>query len=460
MIRKGNGLMRNNWAAFILLFSGICIGAFDADLDTDKYVGIGDLAFMASYWLDHDNPGCNGDTGSDCQIDMEDLAVLSQQWQWMECVSSASASSQESSSLGPENAIDGSMSTRWSSAFEDNQWLQIDLGQARNIYGLTIYWETAYATVYNVQISNNAADWTTVYSEPSGNGGTDDINFTEQSMHYIRINCVDRSTQYGSSIWEVELKSDDCCQDPPPPDWELVWSDEFDGTSLNMDNWSYQIMGDGGNNEWQYYTSRPQNSWVSGGYLTIQANKEDYVVGSQTYHYTSARIRTAGKQDFLYGRLEGRIKVPKGQGIWPAFWMMPTDSEYGGWAACGEIDIMETINQATSIYGTLHYGGEWPYNESSGCSYSNGLTDYSQDFHVYTIEWEPTVFRWYVDGQLYCMRTSWWSSGGDYPAPFDQLFHFILNVAVGGNWPGYPDETTVFPQQMVVDYVRVYQKTE
>ncbi len=244
--------------------------------------------------------------------------------------------------------------------------------------------------------------------------------------------------------------------------YQLVWQDEFEGSSLNMDNWSYQIMGDGGNNEWQYYTSRPQNSWVSGGYLTIQANKEDYRVGNKTYHYTSARLRTAGKQDFLYGKLEGRIKVPKGQGIWPAFWMMPTDSVYGGWAASGEIDIMETINQANTVHGTLHFGGGWPNNRQTGGSYSPAGADFSQNFHIYTLEWEPDVMRWYVDGILYSTKTSsqWWSDAapGNPQAPFDQRFHFILNVAVGGNWPGYPDETTVFPQQMVIDWIRVYQQ--
>lgn len=246
---------------------------------------------------------------------------------------------------------------------------------------------------------------------------------------------------------------------PVYPGYALVWSDEFSGTQVNLANWTYQIMGDGGNNEWQYYTSRPVNSWVGNGMLTIQARKEDYVVGGQTYHYTSARLRTAGKQDFLYGKMEARIKLPKGQGIWPAFWMMPTDHVYGVWAASGEIDIMESVGQADAIYGTLHFGGSWPDNTSAGGSYSDGQTDYSQDFHVYGIEWEPNRFRWFLDGQLYYVRTNWWSSGAAYPAPFNQRFHFILNIAVGGNWPGYPDATTVFPQQMQVDYVRVYQKT-
>ena len=241
-------------------------------------------------------------------------------------------------------------------------------------------------------------------------------------------------------------------------DYQLVWSDEFEGSSLNALNWSYDI-GDGcpelcgwGNNELEYY--RTENVSVSGGYLTIEAREESYA----GHDYTSGKIHSRDKQEFLYGKMEARMKLPTGQGIWPAFWMMPADSVYGGWAASGEIDIMEMINQATRVYGTLHYGGSYPNNDSDGCSYSNG-TDFSQDFHVYSIEWEPTVFRWYVDGQLYCTKISWWSSGGNYPAPFDQPFYFILNLAVGGNWPGYPDETTVFPQQYVIDWVRVYQNT-
>jgi len=245
---------------------------------------------------------------------------------------------------------------------------------------------------------------------------------------------------------------------PNYPGYEFVWSDEFHSPVINYQNWTHQIMGDGGNDEWQYYTNRLVNSWVEDGALILQAKKEDYFAEGKTFHYTSARLWTAGKQDFLYGKMEARIKVPKGQGIWAAFWMMPTDSVYGGWAASGEIDIMETINQAGTIYGTIHYGGVWPANTSSGGSYTQGATDFSQDFHIYSIEWEPTAMRWYVDGILYSTKTSWWSSGGVYPAPFNQRFHFLLNIAVGGNWPGYPDGTTVFPQKMLVDWVRVYQK--
>lgn len=235
----------------------------------------------------------------------------------------------------------------------------------------------------------------------------------------------------------------------------LIWSDEFDGTALNLDNWEYMIGGDGwGNNEWEYYTNRTENCYVADGFLHIVA-RQDWWDG---HEFTSARIRTANKADFLYGRLEARIALPSTTGIWPAFWMMPTYSVYGGWAASGEIDIMESINTADRIYGTIHYGGNWPNNRSSGGDYADASADFTQ-FHVYSIEWEPDEIRWYVDDVHYHTETSatWYTDAApDNPrAPFDQQFHFLLNVAVGGNWPGYPDDTSVFPQEMVVDWVRV-----
>lgn len=243
-------------------------------------------------------------------------------------------------------------------------------------------------------------------------------------------------------------------------DYQLVWSDEFEGSSLNTLNWSYDIgngNGGWGNNELEYY--RSENVSVSGGYLTIEAREESY----SGYDYTSGKIHTRNKQEFLYGKMEARMKLPTGQGIWPAFWMMPAESVYGGWALSGEIDIMEMINQATTVYGTLHFGGGWPDNRSTGGSYAPGGVDFSDDFHVYTLEWEPDVMRWYVDGVLFSTKTSsqWWSDAApsNPRAPFDQPFYFIFNLAVGGNWPGYPDETTVFPQQYTIDWIRVYQNT-
>ena len=248
--------------------------------------------------------------------------------------------------------------------------------------------------------------------------------------------------------------------------YQLVWSDEFDGTSLNTSNWTYQD-GDGcpnlcgwGNNELQYY--RSQNTTVSGGNLIITAKEESY--GGRDY--TSGKIISRYKQDFLYGRIEARMKVPTGGGMWPAFWMMPTDEVYGGWAASGEIDIMETANNTDYIGGTIHYGGNWPNNQYSGGTYSPGGVNFSDAFHVYTIEWEPDVMRWYVDGNLYSTKTSslWYSDAApsNPQAPFDQDFYIIINAAVGGNYTGCTSSgciTASLPQQFLVDYVRVYQDT-
>ena len=237
--------------------------------------------------------------------------------------------------------------------------------------------------------------------------------------------------------------------------YQLVWSDEFDGTTLNTSNWSYDIgngSGGWGNNELEYY--RSQNVSVSGGYLIIEARQEAYGGCS----FTSGKIKSINKQDFLYGKIEARMKVPTGGGMWPAFWMMPTDSVYGGWAASGEIDIMETCNATDFIGGTIHYGGSWPNNVHSGGTLRGA--NYSAAFHVYTLEWTPTVMRWYVDGLLYSVKTSWYSTGGAFPAPFDQYFYIIMNVAVGGNYTGCTSPSCItasLPQQLQVDWVRVYQ---
>ncbi len=246
--------------------------------------------------------------------------------------------------------------------------------------------------------------------------------------------------------------------------WELVWSDEFDGDSLNTDYWEYQIgtgtsegLTNWGNNERQYYTDREENVYVKEGKLHIRAQEENF--GNR--NYTSARIRTKGRKDFLYGRFEIRAKMPIGQGIWPAIWMMPTDNVYGGWAASGEIDIMEYLgHEPHRVHGTLHYGGAWPNNVYSGRHYDLTSGRFSDDFYTFAIEWEYGEMRWFVDDVLYQTRNYWYTTGHRFPAPFDEKFHFIMNVAVGGNWPGNPDHTTEFPQEMVVEYLRVYEEAE
>jgi len=242
--------------------------------------------------------------------------------------------------------------------------------------------------------------------------------------------------------------------------WKLVWSDEFDGTSIDSSKWGFEVNGDGGgNNELQYYTDRPENAKVEDGHLVITAIKENYKgPDGKSRHYTSARMTTKGKFSWKYGRFEARIKMPKGKGMWPAFWMMPQDSVYGGWARSGELDIVEVIgHQPNLAYGTIHYGDSWPHNTHTGDKFALQSGDFSDDFHVFAVEWEEGEIRWYIDGQLYQTQTKWYTNGGKFPAPFDQNFFIILNVAVGGAWPGPPSPETTFPQTMEVDYVRVYQ---
>lgn len=265
---------------------------------------------------------------------------------------------------------------------------------------------------------------------------------------------------------------DDASPEEPEPSsaWSLVWSDEFDGDSLSESNWTAET-GDGsqygitawGNNEKEWY--KPDNISVADGNLVITALEET----TEGYPYTSGRMRSDEKVDVLYGRIEARIQVPAGQGLWSAFWMLPTQSQYGGWASGGEIDIMEAVNPGTAdgnaVHGTAHYGMAWPLNQGSGQSLD---IDPSDGFHDYAVEWEQGEIRWYVDGIHFHTLTSdaWWSyyyGGQDTgyvsapTAPFDQEFHLLLNLAVGGNWPGNPDGNTVFPAQMWVDYVRVYE---
>jgi beta-glucanase (GH16 family) len=244
------------------------------------------------------------------------------------------------------------------------------------------------------------------------------------------------------------------------PNCELVWSDEFEGDELDTSRWEaqtgtgtgYGLPAGWGNNELQYY--QPENATVADGFLTITARQESV----SSSEYTSARLRTLGRAAWTYGRMEMRAKMPIGQGLWPAFWMLPSDTRYGGWAASGEIDVVEYLgSEPNLIHGTIHFGDRWPNNSYAQSSYELESGSFNEDFHVFGIEWERGEIRWYVDGILYGSQSDWFSTAGDYPAPFDVDFHILLNLAVGGNWPGSPDSTTTFPQELVVDYVRVYQ---
>jgi beta-glucanase (GH16 family) len=235
--------------------------------------------------------------------------------------------------------------------------------------------------------------------------------------------------------------------------WKLVWNDEFDGATLDPSKWVHEQGGLWNNAELQFYTSRPENVRLEGGFLVLEAREEEYFGND----YTSGRISTAGKASFTYGRIEARMKVPTGQGLWPAFWMLGDDFKKVAWPGCGEIDIVEVIGKEpatahSTIHGASFHGGGGIHG-----SYTLPSGVLSDAEHVYAVEWEPGVLRFFLDEVNYQTLTP-----EDLPVPEHWLFHkpfyVILNLAVGGTWPGLPDETTKFPAQLRVDYVRVYQR--
>lgn len=256
----------------------------------------------------------------------------------------------------------------------------------------------------------------------------------------------------------------------------LIWNDEFDGDSLDTEKWAFQYgtgteygLDGWGNSELQYYTDREENVRVEDGKLIITAVKEEK--SYQGMRYTSARLRTVSDEETLfsttYGRVEARIRMPEGEGLWPAFWMLPVDETiYGGWAASGEIDIMEARGRLPGqIGGTLHYGKVWPNNTYKSQDYNFPEGTDITDFHVYSLEWEPGVMRWYVDEECYFTFDKWFSQGKEgaveytAPAPYDVPFYILLNLAVGGTFdPDADVELAEFPASMEVDFVRVYQK--
>lgn len=233
--------------------------------------------------------------------------------------------------------------------------------------------------------------------------------------------------------------------------WTLTWQDEFTGPEIDLSKWTHELGGGGwGNAELQYYSNRPENSRIEDGKLIIEAHEEDFM-GKP---YTSARLITRDKFAQAYGRFEARLKLPYGQGIWPAFWMLGDNFMRKGWPDAGEIDIMEHIGrEPMTMYATVHGPG---YSGGSGVGGSITLDKpLSEDFHVVAIEWEPEEIRWYLDDTHYFTVTP-----ADVPGEwvYDHPFFMLLNLAVGGRWPGVPDETTTFPQQYIIDYVRVYEK--
>jgi beta-glucanase (GH16 family) len=239
--------------------------------------------------------------------------------------------------------------------------------------------------------------------------------------------------------------------------WKLVWEENFNGSQLDNSIWNYEVNDEGGgNHELQYYTARKENSYLENGLLHIKAIKEPYL----TRQYTSARITTKGKADFTFGKMEIRAKIPVGRGMWPAIWMMPTDSKFGHWPWSGEIDIMETKGQEPdSLYGTMHFGPAAPNNRYFGSKLVRVTPEgWGDDFHTYAIIWQKNKIEWLVDGVKFHEGTiANVTNLKNVPYPFNERFHFILNMAVGGDFLGNPDDS-ILPKEFLVDYVKVYQE--
>lgn len=250
---------------------------------------------------------------------------------------------------------------------------------------------------------------------------------------------------------------------PQYEDYSLIWNDEFDGEKFTTADWNWEARRAGWtNNELQAYRDSRNNIFLRDGKLVLKAIKSVNEYGKTVY--TSGKVQTLDKHNFLYGRVDVRAKMPAGQGLWPAIWMMPARDNYGSWPRSGEVDIMEFLgHDVQTVYSNLHFGD--PHADQQGVYTLPAGESFAEDFHVFSMEWEPGEFRFYVDGEHYHTVNDWYSRVGNterpYPAPFNKEFYIQLNLAVGGNWPGNPDETTDFEKaEFEIDYVRLYQKAE
>lgn len=293
-------------------------------------------------------------------------------------------------------------------------------------------------------------------AEASNTSGEFEFLFTEPGDHLIIVRAYATSGRYAKEQRTVTIGEEDpvSVEDgyfsaTSYDGLEMVWNDEFDGSAVNTDFWTFETGAGGwGNNELQFY--RKENASVDGGTLIIEARKETY----QESNYTSARMVTRNKKSFKYGRLDIRALLPEGQGIWPALWMLGNNFQSAGWPACGELDIMEMIGgngRENTTYGTVHWDDNGHVQAGGATTLLTGI--FGDEYHVFSIIWDQTSIQWLMnDKQFYVINTT-----PAHMTEFHEPFFFIFNVAVGGNWPGYPNASTVFPQQMKVDYIRVFQ---
>ncbi|MEU3224350.1 discoidin domain-containing protein [Streptomyces sp. NPDC006976] len=364
----------------------------------------------------------------------------------------------------PAKAFDHDPATRWatsdSDGWVDPGWISVDLGATAHITQVVLQWDPAYATAYQIQTSPDGTNWTSIYSTTTGKGFKETLN-VDGDGRYVRMYGTARSNGYGYSLWGFDVYGTGGSPTPPPAappaprnPPQLVWSDEFNGpagTKPDTGKWT-QDPGNGQNGELETYTNGDNTNMDGEGNLVIEARKE--ADGS----YTSGRINTSNHFNFAYGHVEARIKVSGTQGLWPAFWMLGSNFNTGTpWPNSGEIDIMEHVGSvADSVYSTLHapayYGGN-----GYGEPYTLPGKDFASDFHVYAVDWDADHMTFSVDGNAFFTADKSTVEATQGPWVYDHPFYIILNNAVGGDWPGSPDASTVFPQRMLIDYVRVSQ---
>ncbi|USQ85518.1 discoidin domain-containing protein [Streptomyces phaeoluteigriseus] len=393
---------------------------------------------------------------------------------------SSSQSDQNCWECTPARAFDRDPASRWATSattgWTDPGWIAVDLGATAHINKVVLQWDPAYAKSFQIQVSPNGADWTPIYSTTTGTGFKQTLTVSGNGR-YVRMYGTERATPYGYSLWEFQVYGTGGDPIPAPPlpsdpanPPRLVWSDEFDGaanTKPDASKWRSD-PGTGPNNELEYYTDHRNAALDGSGHLVMEARKEatagsscprDPLSGSGTCQYTSARMNTGATFQFTYGRVEARIKVPKGNGLWPAFWMMGADFLTGRpWPYNGEIDIVEVLGKdVKTAYSTVHAPA---YNGGGGIGSPYtlpGNADFSDDFHTWAADWNSKGITYSLDGRTVFSLAKDEVERTRGPWIFDHPHYMILNLAVGGDWPGPTDATTPFPSRMLVDYVRVYQ---
>ena len=400
-----------------------------------------------------------GGTGSDVELSYKKTATASTSQDDANC-----------SACTPGKVTDQDVTTRWATSdttgWVDPGWIYIDLGATAKIHQVVLQWDPAYATAYQIQTSTDATNWTSIYSTTSGKGYKETLTGLDGTGRYVRMYGTARSNGYGYSLWEFQVfgtGGDPTTPPAPPanvtlPATKLVFSDEFNGasgTTPDASKWTADT-GTGQNGELEYYTNNKNATMDGNGDLSIEVRKESPAENPSS-QYTSGRINTLNKFSFTYGHAEARIKVSGTQGLWPAFWMLGANFPTAGWPNCGEIDIMEHVGKVPdSVYSTLHapaYNG----GNGDGSPYTVAGSDFASAFHTYGVDWDASHMTFSVDGNAFFTLNKADVEATRGPWVFDHPFYLILNNAIGGDWPGAPDATTVLPQKMLIDYVHVYQ---